>query len=693
MSSLSSKAITRVQAAIVIVIIVAAVAAGAYFATPRGPSPTPATTQGTSSVSVPNPDTIVYDYIGQPDTVDPATDYSTSMVIDNVYEGLVWFQGGRTDRIVPWLAESYVISPDGLTYTFHLRSGITFSDGTPFDANAVYFSLMRAIIIDDPAGPAWSLQQVVRGAANYSKSYNNAGPSAPGGYGDKYTQAELKDFLNAKPIEVLDPKTVVIYLERPYAGFLAVMTFTVAFIVSPTAIKAHWTAPTDGTPYIEGITCGDYHGTYNPWPEVNMLGTGPYILESWDKASQTLTLVRNEHYWGGPFNRGLAPAKNVIIHGVNDANTRLLDIKGGQSDVIRVPESSPLIFDYVDKDTYLKTGKLVPLSPDIQVYPQCPPTTPVEGKCSWSMLETDYVGLNERILGMDGKAQAFQPFADIRIRKAFTLAFNRTSFIHDGLQGLGVAATQILPPGMPGYDPSIAETPYDPDTAKQLLIDAGTHPITPDNAFSPDNTKTVQLTYDLGDIPHETAMVLLANSINNLAPDTGLYAEVVGMTFDQLLVAAHKGQLVYVMGWTVDYDDPDDFLVVFAHGTAGVLAHRVSYNNPNVTSLVDEQGSMQDQAQRLQVISQIERKVNNDYAYLWLYYPSEVSVSRTWLHERANESFASHISSFNPVDLDPYFYEIEKGGQVSSPSLSAGSSFLAEMQLPAISSCILKKSF
>ena len=188
------------QAVIVIVVIVAAVAAGAYFTSQApmggGPTQTAGPTAGPTA-AVQNPDTIIVETIGQPDLLDPAIDYEIrgSAVIQNAYEQLLFFKGDKADQVVPWLAESYEVSPDTLTYTFHLRSGIKFHDGTPLDANAVYYSLMRAMIIDDPDGPAWAMLQVVRGGMSYSKQYNNAGPSALNGYGDKYTQAELDDLL------------------------------------------------------------------------------------------------------------------------------------------------------------------------------------------------------------------------------------------------------------------------------------------------------------------------------------------------------------------------------------------------------------------------------------------------------------------------------------------------------------------
>ena len=692
---MSNKAITRVQAAVLIVIVVAAVAAGAYMALqPTGPGPGPGTTQ-TSSQAVPNADTITYETIGQPDTLDPSTDYETSggSIIQNVYEPLVFFNGPKADEVVPWLAQSYEMSPDGLTYTFHLRTGIQFHDGTPMDANAVYFSLMRVLIMDDPDGPAWTMLQIIRGGLNYSKSYNNAGPSAPDGYGDKYTKGELDDLLNAKPVEVIDPQTVAVHLEAPYAGWLFVLAFSVGSVVSPTAFKQHWTAPTDGTPYLEGITCGDYHDELNLWPASNMVGTGPYVFKSWDKATQTVILTRNEKYWGGPSQRGIAPVTNIVIKGIDDQNTRLLDFKTGTADIANIPVTGGLIFQFIDKDKWFSQGQMVPLSSDYVAYPKCPPNEPIQGKCLFPQFITDYIGYNEQLNGPDRKPQAFQPFADVRIRKAFTLSFNRTAYLHDVVQDFAFPASQIIPPGMFGYDPTIQPTPYDPDQAKQLLLDAGANPIKPENAFSPKNPQTVEISYNLGNLVRETAATIMANTINNLAADTGLYACVTGLAWPQFLAAQRAKQLaVYFIGWVVDYVDPDDFLVPFAR-SSGTLALRIGYNNPAVDKLVDQQAKIADKTQRLQVIKQIQTMVNDDYAYAWRTNGATWSLTRSWLHERANASVAAGLETNNPAMYGFYFSEITKGGNMApSSAQSAASSFLSLIQLPAISSFV-KKSF
>jgi peptide/nickel transport system substrate-binding protein len=277
------------------------------------------------------------------------------------------------------------------------------------------------------------------------------------------------------------------------------------------------------------------------------------------------------------------------------------------------------------------------------------------------------------------------------MRKAFTLAFNRTSFLHDVVQNFAFPGSQIVPAGMFGYDPSMPLTPYDPATAKQLLLDAGAHPLTPDNAFSKSHQETVTLTYNMGNMYRETAAVVLASEINSFAADTGLYAQVVGLEWTEYLHAQRTRQLyVSFPGWSVDYVDPDDFLVPLAR-SSGTLAHRVSYNNPAVDKLVDEQASISDPTQRLQIIKQIENTVNNDYVYCWIDYGASWSLVRSWVHQRADAAVASGVEAANPAIAGYYYYELQKGNPTVSGAIRP--SPLSIIQTATVSSLTTKKIF
>ena len=153
--------------------------------------------------------TLVVGLVAEPVGLDPAqvTDLNSSRVGRRVVETLVAFADEST-QIVPGLAESWTISKDGLTYTFKLRKGIAFHDGTPFNAAAVKFSIERQI---NPEHPASKL--------------------------GKYPFAAYF-FGNVKAVEAMDDSTVRFVLKEPRASFLAILVAPAASIVSPTAASA-----------------------------------------------------------------------------------------------------------------------------------------------------------------------------------------------------------------------------------------------------------------------------------------------------------------------------------------------------------------------------------------------------------------------------------------------------------------------
>ncbi|HET9833978.1 MAG TPA: ABC transporter substrate-binding protein, partial [Vicinamibacterales bacterium] len=138
--------------------------------------------------------TLVVGLVAEPVNLDPAqvTDLNSNRVGRRIVETLVTFPDEST-QVVPGLAESWSISKDGLHYTFKLRKGIAFHDGTPFDAEAVKFSIERQILPEHP--------------------FNKVG---------KYPFANYF-FGNVKAVEVVDPQTVEFVLKESRASFLAVL--------------------------------------------------------------------------------------------------------------------------------------------------------------------------------------------------------------------------------------------------------------------------------------------------------------------------------------------------------------------------------------------------------------------------------------------------------------------------------------
>ncbi len=241
---------------------------------------------------------------GDPQTLDPAVDYETAgqEVIQNVYETLVWYNGSSASNLMPMLAtqvpsiQNGGMSPDGLNYTFHIRDGVHFQNGELMTSADVVYSLQRALIINDPNGPAWMLGQVTLKDFTPGKAVN---------------MTELN-----KAIYAPDSSTVVIKLYKPYPGFLQVLAFSVGSIVSEKFVESH-----GGT---QSLVDNTYMTTHT-------CGTGPYSLVVWS-SNQKIVLARNDNYWRAP-----ASIQVVEIKYVADFNDRLLQLENGDADAIYVP--------------------------------------------------------------------------------------------------------------------------------------------------------------------------------------------------------------------------------------------------------------------------------------------------------------------------------------------------------------------
>jgi peptide/nickel transport system substrate-binding protein len=170
------------------------------------------------------------------DTVDPhgQTSITVHNVLRHVYETLVWLDAKGS--VIPWLAERWEVSPDGLTYTFYLRKGVRFHDGSEFNATVVKANIDRWI--------------------------------------DPTVRVPLRSQLGpVKGAEVVDTYTVKIYLEEPFAPFLRALT-SYLLITSLNVIKKFGN---------QTIT--------------EVVGTGPYKFVSWEKGKRVV-LERNDDYWG-----------------------------------------------------------------------------------------------------------------------------------------------------------------------------------------------------------------------------------------------------------------------------------------------------------------------------------------------------------------------------------------------------------
>ena len=238
--------------------------------------------------------TLVFAGAADPVVIDGAlvSDGESIRVITQIFETLINLKPGTTE-LEPGLATDWEISPDAKTYTFSLREGVKFHDGTDFNAEAV--------------------------CANFDRWYNFKGPlqspSASYYYGaffGGFKKNESPDLSPAlyKSCEARNPTTAVITLTRPSASLLGALVQQAFSIASPTALKKY-NADAGTLDPDTGFKPSGTFGTQHP------IGTGPFEFVSWTREDR-LVLKRNENYWGEK-----AKLDQLIIRPIADNAARL----------------------------------------------------------------------------------------------------------------------------------------------------------------------------------------------------------------------------------------------------------------------------------------------------------------------------------------------------------------------------------
>ena len=222
---------------------------------------------------------LIVGQIAEPKALDPAavTAVNDFRILVNIFDGLVRYKDG-TLEVEPALATDWTISEDGTVYTFTLREGVQFHDGTPFNAEAVVFNFERMLDEDHP--------------------YHTTGPFP------------LAFFFSAiESVEALDDNTVQFTLNAPYAPFLSNLAYPTGLIVSPNSVETH------------GAEVGR-----------NPVGTGAFAFVEW-RSNEAVVVEANEDYWDG------APGlEAVVFRPITDANTRTAEMLAGGIDLmVEVP--------------------------------------------------------------------------------------------------------------------------------------------------------------------------------------------------------------------------------------------------------------------------------------------------------------------------------------------------------------------
>ena len=337
----------------------------------------------------------------EPTTLDPwnANDPNTLLVTQQIFETLVDHEPGGF-RIVPKLAESWSVSADGRAWTFVLRRGVKFHDGTDFDAAAVMLNLERARQTAHP----------LRGASG----------------ADRYRAyaALFEGFDDASAIvraKASDSRTVVITTKAPFGPLLADLAMPSFAMVSPKSMR------------------DDPAGWSTPATRAAAAGTGPFVVRAgaW-QPGQPIVLERSVTYWARD-QRGVALpyVDRAIFRVIKDETVRIAELRSGGLDAVR--DLVPAVLPTVRGD------------PNLQLLTRPP----------WS---TSYLGISGTT----------KPFDRVEVRRAVAMAIDKALLTTALYSGAGRPASQLIAPGMLGYDDSVVEFyRYDVAAAKRLLTEAG----------------------------------------------------------------------------------------------------------------------------------------------------------------------------------------------------------------------------
>ncbi len=232
--------------------------------------------------------TVVFAQSADAGTLDPALETSANSLApaSHIYEGLTNFEPGTTTP-GPGLATSWEASEDGLEWTFTLREGVTFHDGTPFNADAVVF--------------------------NFERWWDTENPYNLGADQFIYWDYMFQGFKGSETsvlagIEKVDDITVKLTLNRPNASLLNTLTMENFRFASPTAVMEQ----------------GDIYGTAEGQP----VGTGPFMVTEWVKEDH-ITMTKFEDYWGEPATIG-----TLIYRVIPDTSAAFLALQSGDIDVL-----------------------------------------------------------------------------------------------------------------------------------------------------------------------------------------------------------------------------------------------------------------------------------------------------------------------------------------------------------------------
>ncbi len=566
----------------------------------------------------------------EPRELDPATGYETTggNIMYNVYETLVGYNGSSTSDLVPLLctvmptAGNGLISPDGRNYTFIIRQGVKFHNGDTLTAEDVRYSFERVVRMRQ--SPSWMIMDRFNpDGVPFDDTYWGRN-----GYGDLddnfsvMTANEVDEYnervdrYNERHAEVIEAGereawlpavrdwTFQFHLDRAYSPFLFVLTHTVASIVNKRTVEAHG---------------GILEGQKSSWMNENMVGTGPWKLDVWEKDRTKLVLVRWDDYWGTK-----ALLEKVIILKVDQQTTRIIDLQMGYTDVAYVATTS---LDEVigKKDIVVDRGRM-----RLAGYFVC-----------FNCYDSEWTKQSQKDIdaGIDiKKADKESVFKDVRLRQAATYAFDYEAMVDTIYKGLGERYVGPWFHGMYGYNESLPVYEQDKAQARALVED-----------YKRDHSGSIEVVLYAASGSEITD--LLAQQFKSNCEDVGIGVTIQMMSWPILLEKTDRGDFdAVLLGWQADFPHPDGNAPIMIWDYRGT-ANNAWYNSTKVDAWLSEATTTTNETRRLSLYHRVQSRVRDDCPCLWTIQPNAPAVYRDWVK--------NYVEAENPF-MGRYYAKVYK---------------------------------
>ncbi|MGB2578514.1 peptide/nickel transport system substrate-binding protein [Elusimicrobium simillimum] len=554
-----------------------------------------------------NKETIIFAHKGEMQSLDPIYSYDavTQGLIMNVYDTVIKFKGSSITEFEPLIStkvpsvENGLISNDGLTYTFPIRKGVKFHDGTELTAEDVKYSMLRFMLSDRAGGPSNLLLEPILGVSS------TRGPNGTYTITDKEIQEAVK----------VIGDNVVIKLKRPFSPFLSIMARW-SYVVSQ-----KWCADN-----------GQWDGGISTWKKFNntdrdssylfdhMNGTGPFKLLRWDIPAKRLTLTANENYF-----LGAAKIKNILLMTVDEPSTMRLMLESGDIDLAEI--STKFDAQFAGRDEIVIADNLPRLKTDPVVFFTLDINTTANPD----------VGSGK----LDGNGIPSDFFTDKDLRKAFAYSFDYQAFLKETMEGKGTLANGPVPKGLLGYDENAPYYEFDKEKAKEYFKKAWGGKVW-EKGFK------FTVTYNTSGEMRQIACEILKRNVESLNPKFKI--ELRGVTWATFLEKTDGRQMpMWSRGWIADYADPHNFVFPFLH-SHGRYAYSQGFKNAELDALIERAVTSVSVKERSSLYSQIQRKSYDEALQIYTVYPSGL-----WAHRSRVKGFYD-----NPVFMGIYFYPLYK---------------------------------